>query len=312
MSSLSVIISTKDHAKIVERALKSVEFADEIIVVDMFSEDETLEIVKKYTDQIYQHQDYGYVEPVRNFSLDKASGDWILILDADEEVSPGLRKALKSIAEAEDQADLPDCFYLPRKNIIFGHWLQSSGWWPDYQLRFFRQGYVEWSEQIHSVPITRGEVKEFPPQEKFALIHHNYQAIDQFIKRLNRYTSIQAKERDEESLKLPAQQTVKVFKDEFFRRFFMEKGFSDLPHGLAVSFLQAVSEAVAVLKLWEKQDFARSQDENDQLAIERTQAVLKELTNFKRELAYWLADTQFNQASGLTKLYWRLRRKLAS
>lgn len=311
MPTLSVIISTKNHASIVERALKSVEFADEIVVIDLHSQDETVKIAQKYTDKIYQHQDFGYIEPVRNFSLEKASGDWVLILDADEEVSPGLKKAIQAVVTAENQAELPDCFYLPRKNIIFDSWLQSSGWWPDLQLRFFRQDHVQWSDKIHSIPITKGEVKEFPAQEKLALIHHNYQRIDQCIERLNRYTKIQAQEKietgQEMSAELAAAETLSAFKDEFFRRFFLEAGLDDGPHGFSLSFLQAVSEAVLPLKLWEQAGFPKLDDE-DQLAQHRTK-LLKEFAQFKKELNYWLADAHCKQSWGLKKLYWRIRRK---
>lgn len=313
MSTLSVIISTKNSAGIVERALQAVSFADEIVVVDMESEDETVEIARRYTDQVYQHPDHGYVEPVRNYSLEKASGDWVLVIDADEEVSPGLKKAIQGIIEASDQAELPDCYYLPRKNIIFQHWLQASGWWPDYQLRFFRNGYVEWSEKIHSVPITRGEVKEFPAQEKFALIHHNYQKVEQFIERLNRYTSIQAKEKADEALSEEVSQTViRAFKDEFFRRFFLERGYKELPHGLAVSLMQAFSEAVVPLKIWQKQNFKSSNQglaAGEEIKAEQLQAVWQELAKFKKELAYWLAAAKVEESRGLKKLYWRFRRR---
>ncbi len=314
MSTLSVIISTKNNAKIIERALQSVSFADEIVVIDIESEDKTVEIARQYTDKIYQHADQGYIEPVRNFSLEKASGDWVLVLDADEEVSSGLKKAIKGIIEAADQAELPDCYYLPRKNIIFQHWLQTSGWWPDYQLRFFRNGYVEWSERIHSVPITRGEVKEFPAQEKFALIHHNYQRVEQFIERLNRYTNIQAREQavDEFSAEEVSQTIIKAFKDEFFRRFFLERGYQELPHGLAASLLQAFSEAVVPLKVWQKHNFQsvpETELSDEETKNEQSQAVWTELVKFKKELAYWLATVKVEEKRGLSKLYWRLRRR---
>ncbi len=312
MPDLSVIISTKNSADIVERALASVEFADEVVVVDMESEDETVEIAKRYTDQVFTHPDHGYVEPARNFSLEKARGDWILILDADEEVSPGLKKAIKGIIEAPDQADLPDCFYLPRKNIIFQRWIKVSGWWPDYQLRLFRNGYVEWSEKIHSIPITRGEVKEFPAQEKFAIIHHNYQRVEQYLARLNRYTNIQANEKVEaDSSAEINQEIIRAFKDEFFRRFFSEHGYQQLPHGLAVSLLQAFSEAVVPLKVWQKNHFSSNDQgvkhDSQSRALEAT---LAELSQFKRELAYWLAAAKVEHSRGLKKLYWRVRRRL--
>lgn len=299
--SLSVIISTKNHAQIIERALKSVSFADEIIVVDMFSQDDTVEIAKKYTKKVFQHKDLGYVEPVRNFSIGKTTGDWILIIDADEEVSPGLKKAISSIVKAKDQTVLPDCFYLPRKNIIFEKWIEKSGWWPDYQLRFFRQGHVEWSDQIHSVPITKGEVKEFPAQEKFALLHHNYQSITQFIDRLNRYTTIQSKEKKDEKT-VSSQDVLKEFSSSFLQRLFAKKGIEEGLHGVSLSILQSTADAVVKMKNWENQGFSQSsKDEINSLQL---------MNQFKKELAYWIANAQINRSKGIKKIMWRLRRKL--
>ncbi|MBU0578848.1 glycosyltransferase family 2 protein [Patescibacteria group bacterium] len=299
--SLSAIVSTKNHAEIVERALKSVKFADEIVVVDMYSDDNTVEIAKKYTDKIFQHKDFGYIEPVRNFSIKKTTGDWILIIDADEEVSPGLSKALASIARAKNQAELPDCFYLPRKNIIFNKWIQKTGWWPDYQLRFFRKDHVEWSDQIHSVPITRGEVKEFPAKQEYSLIHHNYQSISQFIKRLDRYSAIQAEEKKDHQL-FCSQDILDEFSSSLLRRLFAQKGIEEGIHGVSLSILQSVSDAVVKMKIWESQDFPQMNKDNTY--------VLKHLSQFKKELAYWIANSQVSHSKGLKKLSWRLRRKL--
>ena len=299
--SLSVIITTKDHEAIIERALKSVKFADEILVVDLESSDDTVQIVKKYTDKVFTHKNLGYVEPIRNFSISKAVGDWILIIDADEEVSPGLRQAIKGIVQAKNQADLPDCFYLPRRNLIFKKWIKKAGWWPDYQLRLFRKGHVEWSDQIHSVPITKGEVKEFPAQEKFTLIHHNYQSIAEFVERSNRYSSIQANERKDSPL-VQATEILQEFTDSFLNRFFAKKGIEEGLHGLCLSLLQSNSDAVAKMKVWEKQGF----ETKDQDSI----SLLKHLAQFKKELSYWIANSQAEHTKGIKKLIWRLRRKL--
>jgi glycosyltransferase involved in cell wall biosynthesis len=299
--SFSVIITTKDHQSIIERALKSVSFADEIVVIDLESSDDTVKIAKKYTDKIYQHKNMGYVEPVRNFSISKAKGDWILIIDADEEVPPELKKVIQSIVNAKDQDKLPDCFYIPRKNIIFDKWIQKTGWWPDYQLRFFKKGQVEWSDQIHSVPITRGEVKEFPAQEKFALLHHNYQKISQFIDRFNRYSSIQAQERKSDK-QIESSELIEEFTSSFLRRLFAQEGLEEGSHGVSLSILQSVSDAAMKMKIWEEQGFPDKKHDQGK--------ALKTLFQFKKELTYWLADAQLKRARGWKKIIWRLRRKL--
>ncbi len=298
---LSVIITTKDHESIIERALKSVKFADEIVIVDLQSTDNTVKICRKYTDKIYQHKNLGYVEPIRNFSISKATGDWILIIDADEEISPSLKKTISSIIKAESQVELPDCFYLPRKNIIFGTWIQRTGWWPDYQLRLFRKDHVEWSDQIHSVPITRGEVREFPAKEQFALLHHNYQSISEFIERSNRYSSIQAGEKKAEK-QLDSAEVIEEFASSFLHRLFSQEGIEDGLHGVSLSILQSTADAVVKMKLWEKQGFPQGNQVLNQ--------TLDSLCKFKKELSYWIANSKVKHSSGFKKLVWRLRRKL--
>ena len=196
---------------------------------------------------------------------------------------------------------MPDCFYLPRKNIIFDKWIQKTGWWPDYQLRFFRKNHVEWSDQIHSVPITKGEVKEFPAQEKFVLLHHNYQSVSEFVERFNRYSSIQAGEKKTKQ-ELTSSEIIEEFTSSFLRRLFSQEGIEDGVHGASLSILQSVSDAVMKMKVWEKQGFPQKKQ-----SLEKT---LGSLSKFKRELAYWMADTQIKHTSGIKKLIWRLRRKL--
>lgn len=296
---LSVIINTKNVAHTLERTLKSVEFADEIVVVDMHSTDDTVKIAKKYTDKIFKFDDVGYVEPARNFAIDKATNDWILIVDADEEVPPKLRKLIEGVM-AEDNPALPDCFYIPRKNIIFNKWIRKTGWWPDMVLRFFRKGHVEWSDELHAVPVTKGIVKELPHDEELAIIHHNYQAVEQFVTRLNRYTTIQAKEKVDEPVDTIT--IIHKFSDELHRRLFAQHGIDEGMHGVGLSFLQTFSEIVQTLKVWELQGFKTTEQDQSR--------TLLALRQFQRELDYWIADWYVQHTSGLKQLYWRLRRKL--
>src|SRR5690606_14218835 len=128
-----------------KRTLKSVRFADEVVIVDMQSTDATLAIAQEVTDRIISVKDVGYVEPARNTALSKATGDWILLVDADEEVPETLRDYL---FERMEQPDSAEAYYLPRKNIVFGTWYHYAGWWPDYQLRFFKRGTVTWPTKI--------------------------------------------------------------------------------------------------------------------------------------------------------------------
>lgn len=249
---VSVVVNTYNEEKNIKRCLESVKtFADEIIVVDMHSSDRTIEIAKKQGAKTFLHEYTRYVEPARNFALSKATGDWIFLIDADEELPESLIKKLKEIAET-DRADFVE---IPRKNIIFGKWIEHTRWWPDYLVRFFRNGKVRFSSEIHVPPKCEGEGIKLEAEERNALVHHNFQTISQFIERLNRYTDIQSEEKGSEGYEFKVEDLLLRPSSEFFSRFFAGEGYKDGGHGLVLSVLQAFSEFVVFLKIWEKQGF---------------------------------------------------------
>jgi len=156
-------------------------------------------------------------------------------LDADEEITPKLAKILKDLATGKEIS-----FYrLPRKNIIFGKWLRHSLWWPDYNIRFFKKGNVQWSEKIHSVPLTRGTGKDLEAKEVNAIVHHHYQSISQYLERMNRYTNIQAEELSKSGYQFRWQDMVKKPMGEFLSRFFVGEAYKDGLRGLILALLQA-------------------------------------------------------------------------
>lgn len=308
MHTLSILIHTKNSAQTVERTLKSVaHLGSEIIVVDMMSTDTTTQIAKKYTPHIYEYQDVGFVEPARNFALNKAHGDWIFILDADEEVSPGLKEYLMSLMTIDHaDASIADCYYVPRKNIIFNHWMKT-GWWPDYQLRLFKRSHVTWQDEIHSIPITTGTVAELPAEEEYVILHHNYQTVDQYLDRLNRYTRIESNQRLTTATppkKLTAAELVRDFNDELLRRLFAEKGIEEGMHGVGLSYLQSMFQLVTVLKMWQEKKFPPTS------GSQQAQKSIYQLRLFQRNLDYWIADYMVGKTTGLSQYCWRIRRKL--
>src|SRR5687768_401137 len=116
--------------------MSSVAWASEILVCDMHSQDKTVEIAKKKGAKVIFHKKLDYVEPARNFAISKAASDWILVLDADEEVSDSLSSRLMEIADKMEKIDF---VRIPRKNLIFGRFMKNSMWWPDLNIRFFRK-----------------------------------------------------------------------------------------------------------------------------------------------------------------------------
>lgn len=295
-SQISVVINTLNEEKNIQRAIDSIKgFADEIVVVDMESSDKTVEIAKKLGARTFSHKKTGYVEPARNFAIEKTTRDWIFILDADEEATPGLIKKLKEITKSPKA----DYYRIPRKNIIFGKWIKHSRWWPDMNIRFFKKGFVSWNEVIHMVPMTQGVGDEIEAKEELAILHHNYDSIEDYIERMNRYSSEYAKLKIAEGYKFVWKDIVVKPMAEFLSRYFYGQGYKDGLHGLALSFLQAFSELAVYLKVWQKEKF-ESKDLN-----------ISEVTDLFREqeknLHYWEHDTSYNETGSFAS---RIKRRL--
>lgn len=293
---LSAVINTKNSEAFLETALESVSFVDEIIVVDMHSSDATQKIAKKFTNTIFLFDDVGYVEPARNFAISKATSDWILILDADEEVPKGLQEKITQLLVQPEF----DAYYIPRSNEVFGYEMRMTGWWPDHQLRLFKRGVVTWSDEIHSVPSIHGTSEYLPALPELALKHHNYQNVSQFVDRMNRYTNIEA-ERSSAAV-TDTTMLITQFKDELFRRLFYFNGIKEGMHGVGLSFLQAMYQMLIVLKIWEKHAFPQKTATDAQ--------TLRALTIFQRELAYWILSYEVESRTGLGRLVAIVRKKI--
>ena len=297
MKNISAVLVVKNEEKNIEKCMASIkDWVDEIILVDDGSTDSTKELAKKFTDKIYEHESVGYVEPARNFAISKASGEWILVLDADEEINPVLGKTLRKIAE-EGEADYVK---IPRKNYIFSKWIQHTGWWPDYQIRFFKAGKVKWTDRIHSVPQTSGKGITLDEVEENAITHSNYQTVEQFVQKLNNYTSYQSNEienfKEKDLFEAPEK--------EFTSRFFAQKGYKDGLHGFALSRLMSFYELVVLLKAWEKEGFT---DENKNIL----DFAEKEFKTMRKDLGYWLLTAKIeNTKNPLGKIFYKIIRKI--
>ncbi len=297
---LSVVITAWNEEKNIARAISSAKvIADEIVVIDTESTDKTAEIAKKLGAKVYGHKNTGIVEPVRNFSVTKARGDWIFLLDADEEISQSLSEEIKSVAK-KNQADY---FRIPRKNIIFGKWIHSSHWWPDYVYRLFKKGSITWDSTIHSIPYTRGIGHDFPADEEHALIHHHYETISQFVDRLNRYTDYQLELVLSKGHNFNWTDIIDKPIAEFLTQYFARKGHTQGFHGIAIAGLQAFSELVLYLKLWQQTEYISQSVTPSQLEAEFN----KKLGEWK----WWSYQAKIDEANFLIKPFLKLLRKLS-
>ncbi|MBX4205563.1 glycosyltransferase family 2 protein [Candidatus Microgenomates bacterium] len=296
MTNTSVVINVvKEEIEFLPQVLTSIkDFSDEVILVDMTGKSEVKSIGKKFGAKVYEHKFVNYVEPARNFGIEKATKDWILILDPDEELSKSLAKELKEIV-SDERAEY---VRIPRKNMVFGKWLQYSRWWPDYNIRFFKKGHVSWNEVIHAVPVTTGRGIDLEAKEEFAIVHHHYDSIEQFIERMNRYTSIQA-ELEFKSKEFSWINLIKQPTSEFLSRYFSGEGYKDGISGLAMSGLQAFSEFVTYLKVWQLKKF-----EEQEINVNE---VIDQMRETEGDFRYWWADALLKNGGGLLQ---RVKRKL--
>lgn len=243
---LSVVIITLNEEKNIRACLESVKWADEIIVVDSFSKDNTVEIVRNYTDKIYQKKFMGFGEQ-KNCALSKASGDWILSIDADERVPTGLQKEIKKTL-----VNPRACGYYMRVRSYFADkWIKHCGWWPDYHLRLFCADCGHFSDRL----VHEG-VKVDGPTTRLnnPLEHHPYSSISDLIRKADRYSTLGAQVMLTEGKSCSCCNALTHSAFTFFKTYFLRMGILDGWRGLAISFSNAAGAFYKYIKCIEMKE----------------------------------------------------------
>ncbi|ABG03537.1 glycosyl transferase, family 2 [Rubrobacter xylanophilus DSM 9941] len=246
---ISVLVNTLNEEANIRNCLECVKWADEIVVVDMYSEDRTLDIAREYTDKVFLHERVDYVEPARRYALEQATNEWVLVVDADELVTRELRDRILQIAE-EDRYDV---VYVPRINYFFGRAMRGTGWAPlqDMHVRFFKKWCVRYSDEIHSPVGVDPSARVYELlDESCAFVHFNYIDAEHFIDKLNRYTTIEAKNSAAAGRSFSGLGVLYAVLKEVGWRFFLKNGFKDGFQGLALSLLMGFYRLSAGLKLY--------------------------------------------------------------
>ena len=182
---LSAVIIARDEAHAIADCLHSVQFADEIVVVDSGSRDETPDIAKRLGARVI-HQDWLGFGAQKQFAVEQASHDWILSLDADERISPELRESIRQALLGPKAF----AFEMPRRNRFMGRWLRHGEGYPDYNLRLFHREHARWSEDaVHEHVLADGEVARL----RGDLLHESEDGIEDYLRKQNHYTSLQAR-----------------------------------------------------------------------------------------------------------------------
>jgi len=249
---ISAAINTRDEERNLGFALRSLcSWVDQIVVVDMHSVDRTREIAQSFGAEVYLHEPLGFCEPARAFAIEKCTGDWVLILDADEVVPPRLSRTLREFTERDDV----DLVSIPRVNYLLGARLEHTGWSPerDRHERFFRRGQLATSGRIHQGYARAEAAKshELPFSEGNAIVHFNYLDTTHFLEKLNRYTSIEARQAVERGEKPSSFVALRRAAREFRRRYVTHQGYRDGWRGLHLSLLMALYRIATSAKHFE-------------------------------------------------------------
>lgn len=249
MNHLSVAIITKNEEHNLPRTLASVKWADEVIVVDSGSTDRTVEIARRLGAKVFT-EDWKGFSAQKNSALERCTGDWILSLDADEEVSAELAQEIRGVLAAPTRSG----FYIPRKNFFLGKWVRHGGYYPDAKLRLFAQGRGRFEDRaVHETVSINGESGSLI----HPLLHHAYPTLDSYIEHMNRYSSLGAElaiEKGDSGRNIFAFLAHVVVRPKltFFYNYFLRGGFLDGREGLLLHFYHAVYVSWKYAKAWEK------------------------------------------------------------
>lgn len=263
MIKLSVIIIAQNEEEMIKICLESIMWADEIIVVDNGSTDNTVEVAKKYTDKIFKLESDDFSK-TRNFGMEKTTGDWVLYIDSDERVLESLREEIKSLIENDKYS----AYAVSRKNIFFGKPINYGAYKKDWVIRLLRKNDFEtWIGKVHEYAKFNGKLG----YTKNSLLHLTHRNIDQIILKSLEWSRIDAKLRfDANHPKMSGWRFLRIFKTEIFNQLIIRRGLFGGTVGIIDSILQTFSLFMTYVRLWQIQqkDFDLIYKKIDQKLLE--------------------------------------------
>ncbi|MEW6743768.1 MAG: glycosyltransferase family 2 protein [Planctomycetota bacterium] len=253
---VSLCVITRDEEERIEACLRSVPFADDVVVLDSGSTDRTRERAAALGARVFNEPFRGHVEQKAR-AVVLAKHDWILALDADESLDEELKRAIPEVLE-RDGGTLSG-YYLPRKTYYLGDWIRYGGWWPEKRLRLFDRRRARWTgSDPHDRVEASGPTADLPG----AILHYNYRDITHHLAKVNSYTSIMALRRHEagEAFRWSALVLHPLFR--FCRMYVLRRGFLDGWRGFVLATIAAFYVFLKYAKLWELE---RHKGEKDRL-----------------------------------------------
>jgi (heptosyl)LPS beta-1,4-glucosyltransferase len=243
---LTVVIPSKNEETDLPRTLSSLSWADEILVIDTGSQDNTIALAKKAGARVIQETFVNFKQ-IRNLGDQKAKNDWILSIDADVVVTPELALEIQSVIRNE-----PGVYKIGRINIIFGKPILHSDWGPrdDNHIRLYHRSLGSWSGRVHEQFQTKDKVN--PKQLKHNLIHYNYETVEEFVDKINFYSDLEIQRRRQRGESFSFVKMIWEAKRDFFKRYIYKLGFLDGDHGFFLAYLQALYYLSVQIKLYTK------------------------------------------------------------
>ncbi|MCJ7804961.1 glycosyltransferase family 2 protein [Patescibacteria group bacterium] len=246
---LSVIIITRNEQEMIKDCLESIYgWADEIIIIDDASTDETVNIVKKYKTKITLLSEKTDFFELRNQGLKKASGDWVFYLDADERITPELKVEMKNVIRDMEYV----AYAIPRRNFLLGKELHWGGWWPDYVKRLYQRGKLQgWKGDLHEEPVFKGELGYL----KQPMIHITHRDLSSMVEKTKNWSRIEAQLLfDANHPPVTWWRILKVMTSEFWQRFIKYQAWRDGVVGWIEGLFQVFNKFLIYGQLWELQN----------------------------------------------------------
>lgn len=242
---LSVILITKNEEANLKDCLESVSFANEIIIVDSQSTDQTISIAQSFGAKVEITADWPGFGPQKNRALALATQDWVLSIDADERVTPELKEEILAVMHAGNSFD---CYAIPRSSWYCGRFMKHSGWYPDYVDRLFKRGTAQFSDHlVHERLLPQGNVGRL----KNHFLHYSYRNFEQVLKKVDSYSTASALQAYQKGQQGSLGQALGHGFWAFFRTYILRKGFLDGSYGLALAISNGATSYYKYLKLWQ-------------------------------------------------------------
>ena len=245
MTKISILLPTYNCESTIESTLKSIEWADEILVVDSFSNDSTLDRVKKFGAKVIQHE-YINSAKQKNWALKFVSHDWVLQIDSDETLEKGLKEEMFS--RLSNISSKVHCFQIPRKNFVLGQWKNVCDLYPDYQTRLFKKDFARFADkEVHAKIVCKGEILTLDHH----IIHLGMPDISKQLSNLDRYTRYEADELLKNNYQFKTSDIIFKPLAVFILKYFFQGGYKFGMRGLILSLYNYTYVLFKYLKYWE-------------------------------------------------------------